>query len=253
MDLLVSGICGAGIVLFCESQYSCLRLFRQKTTLFFFMAQLAILTSVLQMILTALIYFLSNLRVLTMLILILIVNFAINISYPIMILLRLKLIQNFSRYIMVIPLILATTFTALKYFWICSILSSGEYCFQIFHIIRLITTTILGVQNIAINIFFILIAIKNFQNIVHTRCTIIVNIIAITLEFLIVAIEFIVNEQSFILYIMPSVVSISQQIKVRLEIEILSYIVQSVHQQQERINNDEFIRNNLNLLEERYK
>lgn len=247
---IVSGICGAGIVLFCESQYSCLRLFRRKTTFFFFMTQLAILASALETALSASIYFLSNLRTLPMLIIISIVRFVQNISYPTMILLRLKLVQNFSIYIMGIPVILSTILTALRYFWIRSVLLGAEYCFHIFYIIQPVTTAILVVEYISINIFFIMMAIKHFENIVHIRCAVIVNIIVIIIECVVVIAEFAIKEHCFMPNIILCIITISDQIKVRFEIEILSYIVQSVRQRHEqRINGKQYVRNN--LLEER--
>lgn len=249
---IVSGICGVGAILFCESEYSCLRLFTRKTTLFFFMTQLAIWTSMLEMAVSALIYFLSNLQLVQMFILVSILKFAVNVSYPIMMLLRLKLIRNFTIYIMFIALILACVSIALKYFWIHSALSGGKDCFHVYYIIQPITTIAIAVQNIIINLFFIVMATKHFQNIVHIRCTIIVNIIVIIVECIVVVIEFLIGRQCSIPNIIMTVISISDQIKIRLEIEILSYIVKSVSERRERfINNEENIRNNLDLLEER--
>jgi hypothetical protein len=234
---IISAICGVGIELFCESQYSCLRLFRRKTTLFFFVAQLAICTSTLMTALSASIYFLPDLRVLPMLILISILKFAQNVSYPLMILIRLRWVRNFSIYIMTIPVISATVFTALRYFWIRSVLAGEKYCFHIFNIIQSITSIILSVQYVVINLFFIVIAIKHFENIVHIRWVVIVNIIVIALQCVVVVIEFVVIEECFMPNIILCVISIADQIKVRLEIEILSYIAQSVHDRYEqRIN-----------------
>lgn len=234
MDLLVSAISGAGIVLFCESEYACLRLFKQKN-LFSFVCQLAILATALMTTLSVSVYFLHNLLVLPMLIIISIVIFTVNVSYPIMILLRLRLVQNFSIYIMCIPIILTTILTVLRYFWTCSILTGKEYCFHIYFIIQIITTIILTVEYIAINLFFIVIATKHLQNIIHIRCVIIVNIIVIILECAILIIEFVMINKWIILCI----VSISNQIKVRMEIEILSFIKKLIEIENRRLMNNE--------------
>lgn len=221
---IVSAICSAGIILFCESQLTCFKVFKRRTTLFFFMAQFAICTSALETALSTLAYFSENVRILPMLVIISITIFVQNVSYPIMVLLRLSIVQKFPKYIIYIPLILAIILTSLRYFWIHTIVTGGRYCYNVYHIIQPITTIILNTQYIIINLFFIAIAIKHFQNIVHTRSTVIVNIVVILIECVIVAIEFIVPELCIILCI----ISITDQIKVRLEIEILSFIVQSV-------------------------
>jgi hypothetical protein len=231
---IVSTISGAGIILFCESEYACFRLFRRRTTLFFFITQLAIWASALTTALSTSIYFLPYLRVLPMLVLISIARFVENMSYPIMMLLRLRFVQNFPIYIMYIPVILATIFTALRYYWIRSVLAGGRYCFNIYHIIQPIVIIILTVEYIVINIFFIVIAIKHFQNIVHVRSAVIINLIVIVLECAVVVIAFVVTEQCFMPNIILCVITIVDQIKVRLEIEILSYIVQSVREPERR-------------------
>lgn len=223
-ERIISATCSAGVIIFCESQLSCFKLFKQRTTLFFFMAQLAICSSALETALSASAYFSDNVRVLPMLVIISITIFVYNVSYPIMVFLRLRLVQKFSKYIMYIPVALAVVMTALRYYWIRTIVTGGRYCYNMYHIIQPITTIILNTQYIVINIFFIVIAIKHFENIVHTRCAIIVNVIVIALECVMVAIEFIVPELCIIL----CVISIVDQIKVRLEIEILSYIVKSI-------------------------
>jgi hypothetical protein len=237
MDLssqrLISGICGAGIILLCESEYSCLKLFKRKTTLFFFVCQLAIWSTALETALTILLYFLPNLRVLPMLVIILIAKTTQNMSYPIMILLRLRFICNFSRIIMYIPVVLAIIVAALEFFWVCWILTDESYYLNVLHIILPTTTILLTVQNILINIFFIVIAIKHFQNVVHVRSVIVVNIIVIALECVVVVLEFSFTNR----WILFSVRFIIAQIEVRLEIEILSYIVQSARER--RVSDDE--------------
>ena len=100
---------------------------------------------------------------------------------------------------MYIPIILAIILNLLRYFWIHTIVTGGSYCYNVYHIIQPITTIILNTQYILINLFFIVIAINHFQNIVHTRCAVIVNIIVIMIECVILAIEFFVPELCVIL------------------------------------------------------
>jgi hypothetical protein len=239
MDL-VSGICGAGIILFCESEHFCLKLFKRRTTLFFFIAQLAIWSSAAETALTTSVCLLPNLRVLPMLVVILIAKCMQNISYPVMILLRLRFVHDFPVIIMYIPVVLAVIFAILRFFWIHWILTGETYYFNVFFIIQPITTILLTVQNILINIFFIVIAIKRFRNIVHIRFVVIVNLIVIVLECVVVLIEFLIIDG----WIALCVISIVSQIKVRLEIDILAYIVQSAELARERRETETETRNN---------
>ena len=225
MDKLVSAMCGAAVVLACESEYSCLKLFKRRTTLFFFVCQLAIWSSALETALTASVYFVIGLRMLPMLIVILIVQCVRYISYPMMILLRLRFVCNFSRAIMYIPVVVGIILTVLKYFRIRWALADESY-YLYFFIILPITSTLLTVQNIVINVFFIAIAIKHFENIVHVKYVAIVNIIVIIIECLKVIMEFLVVNKWLVLF----AISFISQIKVKLEIEILSYIVQTVRE-----------------------
>ena len=142
-----------------------------------------------------------------------------------MILLRLRFVRYFPEMIMYIPIVLAVIFTALKYFWIHWALT-GESYYVYFIIILTTTTIVLTVQNIVINIFFIVTAMKSYENMVHVRSVIIVNIIVIMLECLRIVIEFI-DLDKWVIWPARSVVDL---IKVRLEIEILSYIVQTVRE-----------------------
>jgi hypothetical protein len=217
---LISGICSAGIVLACESEFSCLKLFKRRTSLFFFVTQLAIWSSALLTALTVSIYFLPNLQVLPMLVIILITKFTLNMSYPLMILLRLTYVHKFPVIIMYIPVVLSVIVATLRVFWVRWILTGESYYFNVFFIIQPISTALLTVQNIIINIFFIIIAIKYFPNVVHVRSVVIVNIIVIILECVRILQEFLIPNQIITL----SIISIISQIEVRLEIEILSYI-----------------------------
>ena len=223
MDELVSAMCGAAVVLACESEYSCLKLFNRRTTLFFFVCQLAIWSSALGVALSTSVYFLIYLQALPMFIVIPIVQCVVYISYPIMILLRLKFVHNFSEMIMYIPIALGVISTVLKYFRIHWALT-GEGYYTYFLIILPIITVVLAVQNIVINVFFIVIAMKRWQDIVHVKSVIIVNIIVIMLECLKVVMEFLVVDK----WVIASGIFVVGQIRVRLEIEILSYITQTV-------------------------
>ena len=147
-----------------------------------------------------------------------------------MILLRLRFVRSFSRAIIYIPVVVAIIFTALKYFRIHWALTGESYDVY-FVIILPITTIVLAVQNIVINIFFIAIAMKRYENIVHVKSVIIVNIIVIILECLKIVMEFLVVDKRVI----ASAISVDGQIKVRLEIVILSYIIQTVRERRSGI------------------
>jgi hypothetical protein len=240
MDLLsqniISSLFGVGFVLFCESEYSSLRLFKRRTTLFFFICQLAIWSNALETVLALSISLFPNLRILAMLIITMIAIFTQNMSYPIMMLARIRLLYNFSVIIMCIPIVVSATFAILDLFQIRWILTHKSSDFNAFFIIQIITTIILTVQYISINMFFMAIAIKFFQNIFHTRCVIIVNIIVITLQCVAVLIQFLtINE-----WVVFSIISIIAQIIVRLEIEVLAYIVQSIESIRQQLTSDEY-------------
>jgi len=224
---LVSAICGGGVIILCESEYSCLTLFKRKTSLFFFVCQMSILSNALNIAFISITYFIHSLLKLPMFIIISITKFLIDSSYPIMILLRLKLVVKFPTIIMYIPLIIAFIFSGLRYFWILYILNDGKYYFNAYYIIQLITSIILCVENIIINVFFIIIAMKNFDEVVHVKGIIIINIIAIILEIIKVIIESLLL---FDVLATAIVVSIMTQIRVRLEIIILANI-KSAHRQ----------------------
>lgn len=63
---LASAISGAGVILLCKSEYSSLKLFKQRTTLFFFVCQITIWSSVLETVLVTLVIFLPKLKLLPM-------------------------------------------------------------------------------------------------------------------------------------------------------------------------------------------
>jgi hypothetical protein len=232
MDLLVAAASGAGFVLLCESEYACLRLFKRRTTLFFYACQLAILSSALLSAWNILLYYEQNLRLLSTLVISVIIRCIHDMSYPIMILLRLRFIHNFPLIIMYIPVILAIIVSPLRYFNIRWLLTGEEYYLHILFIIMPIITVLLTVEYIIINIFFIVVAIKHFENIVHIRHVVIINIIVIILEC--------AGGEILLLFVdgwgwaILCILSIVIQIEVRLEIDILSYIARSVDSARER-------------------
>lgn len=223
---LISGICGAGVVILCESEYSSWRLFKRKTSLFFLVTQLAILSCASINALASLLYFIPSLQILAMFIIFALVKFVTDVAYPIMMLLRLKLICRISKIIMWIPLLLGILWLVLKYFWINCISTSSNHSCQIFLIIQIITAICFAVENVIINIFFAIIVIKKFKNTINIGCMIIVTIIIIILECFIIIVEFLY----LIIWFQWVVVAIVSQLKVRFEIEILAYIVEDAHQ-----------------------
>jgi hypothetical protein len=153
-----------------------------------------------------------------------------DMSYPIMILLRLRFIHDFSRIIMYIPVVLAIIVASLKFFIIRWLLTDEEYYLHILFIILPIITVLFAVEYITINIFFIVLAIKYFENIVHIRHVVIINIIVIISECVTGEIPVLLaNTWGWPIL---CVIFIIAQIQVRLEIEILSYIVHSVRERQ---------------------
>jgi hypothetical protein len=220
---LVSIACGAGSVILCESEYISLKLFKKKANLFFLVCQIAILSSAIATLLTSLIYFIPDLRILPMLIIITLILFIMDVSYPIMLLLRLKIICNFNFVFMLIPVLQGIIWAALKYFWINWILTGNNYYFEIYSILQPITTVSLVIQSISINVFFIILAKKKFENIIHVKYVIIVNVIVILLECVVVTTEFLFLSTW-------NIISIVSQIKIRLEISVLVYIVSPHHE-----------------------
>jgi hypothetical protein len=226
MDLLVAASSGAGFVIFCESEYACFRLFKRRTTLFFYVCQLAILSSGFFSAWNTLLYFDQNLRVLSMLVISGIIKCINDMSYPIMMLLRLRFVRYFPRIVMYIPIVLVVITVPLRFFVVHWLLTGERYYFNALFIVQPIITVLLTVEYIVINIFFIVIAIKHFENIVQIRSIVIINLIVIALECVGGEILFLFTDK----WITLCIIAIVSQTKVRLEIEILSYIVQSVRE-----------------------
>jgi hypothetical protein len=226
MDLLIAAAGGAGFVILCESEYACFRLFKRRTTLFFYACQLAILSSAFLSTWNILLYFDQNLRVLSIFVISVIIKCINDMSYPIMILLRLRFIHDFPIIIIYVPVILAIIATPLRFFNIRWLLTGEEYYFHALFIVQPILTVLLTVEYIIINIFFIVIGIKHFENIIQIRSIVIINMIVIVLECAGGELLFLFMDKWIALCIIPIV----YQTKVRLEIEILSYIAQSAHE-----------------------
>ena len=85
-----------------------------------------------------------------------------------------------------------------------------------------------------------MIAIKHFWNVVHIKSAIIVNIVVTILDGVVVLIEFL----SINAWISFCVIAIVAQIKVRLEIEILSCIVELVRERRVSDESETETRNN---------
>lgn len=143
MDLifqkLVLAVCGTSCVILFESEYACCRLFRDRTSLFFFVCQLAILSSAIQSALISLIYFVPELITLPILIRILLIWLVMDISCPMMILLRLRILYTLHLTVMCIPIIQSFVWIALKYF-LGKLVINGKILFakiQLFCVLQL--------------------------------------------------------------------------------------------------------------------
>lgn len=222
MDLVLQKLIltasGAGFVLLCESEYLCWKLFKRKISIFFFTCQLAILSSAIATIFS-LVISISSLQTLPVLVIIALIDFVIVISYPMMILLRLRIICRIHSIIMCMPIIHATVWAILRYFEIKWYLTHNDYYYHTFYIIRPIFSSTLYIQNIIINVFFIILSNNKFRNLIHVRNVIIINIIVILIECTLLVTEF----------IYPSIwsgIGIFYQIIVRLELSVLDYIIE---------------------------
>ena len=152
MDRLFSAACGAGAVLVCESEYLCWKLFKRKN-IFFFVCQLAILSSAIATAVNGVIHLAPDVPRLPMIIVMLIVGAGFMVtSYPVMILLRLKIIYNIHPIIMCVPIFQGIVWSGLKYFWLNWMLTGNDY--KIYSIIQPISTIAFTVQDIAINVFY---------------------------------------------------------------------------------------------------
>ena len=127
---------------------------KEEQTLFFAACQLTILLS-------ALIYFAPALQTVSLFIIIWLIRCIINMSYPMMILLRLKLLCCFHPIIMYIPILQNILWAGLGYLRISWLSTENDRKnFVIIEIISMITNAI---QDIIINMFFIVLAAKNMK------------------------------------------------------------------------------------------
>jgi hypothetical protein len=216
MDQLISAACGAGSVIVCESEYVCWTLFKRRN-MFFFVCQLAILSSAIATAVNGVIHLAPNLQRLPMFIVMLIVGLVMVISYPIMLLLRLRIICRFNIIFILIPIFQGILWSGLKYFWLNWMLTGNDY--KIYSIIQPIATAAITAQNITISVFFMVLAKKRFENVINMKNVIIINTIAILLESVVVICEFLFLSTWLVL-------SIFVQIQVRLELTVLAYIVE---------------------------
>lgn len=238
MDLLVAALGGAGIIIFCESEYDCFRLFKKRKTLFFFVSQLTILSSVFMSVWNIMLYFKPDLRTLTLMVVSAIAKCVHDINYPVMMLLRLRIIRKFSVIIMYMPVMLAIMMSSLRFFNVLWFITGKRYYLNILFIVMPIITFTLTMEYVVINIFFIIVAIKHFDEIIRIRYVIIINIIVMILE----------GAGGEVLFLFAGnwkwavlcILSIIVQIEVRLEVNILSYIKESVESNRERLINDEY-------------
>ena len=107
----------------------------------------------------------------------------------------------------------------LRYFLIQWKLTNDNYYYNIFYIVRPIATSVFTAQGIVINVFFIILAKKKVENLIHVRNVIIINIIVILIECVVVTTEFLFSFDW-------DLVAIVDQFKVRLELSVLDYIVE---------------------------
>src|ERR1700692_2645526 len=151
MDELVSAACSAGLVILSESEYLCWKLFKRKMSVFFVVSQLAILSSAMSTALSGLSFFISYLDKLPMFVVTPVVRFVMVVSYPMMILLRLKIICNIHPIIMCVPIMQGILWITLRYFLIQWKLTNDNYYYNIFYIVRAIATSVFTAQGIVIN------------------------------------------------------------------------------------------------------
>lgn len=186
--------------------------------MFFVVTQLTILSSAIMNALTSIAFFAPYLETLPMLIIISVVSLVMAASYPMMILLRLKIICKIHFIVMCIPVAQALIWIVLRYFLIKWQLTGDDYYFNICYILQPTATTALTVQSVAINVFFIIVAKRKFEKLVDITAVAIVNIIVILIECALLTCEFIfLSTWNFMAF--------AYQIKARLELSVLVYII----------------------------
>ncbi|KAH6704190.1 hypothetical protein BKA61DRAFT_680441 [Leptodontidium sp. MPI-SDFR-AT-0119] len=226
MDKYVSASVGAGIVIFLESEYSAWRLFQRRKTLFFYVCQLAILSSALFNGISAYAYFTPAVEIVPLYTINTIVEILMVVSYPTMILLRLRLICHLRPLVLCAPMLQGILWLVLGIYQTKFALTKDQHFYRVAYILQLTGIVILMVQDVIINVFFVMVARKNFSDVIHIRSVIAVNMMVITLQIASVVLTFL------FFYIDNSVlkaIPVIEPIKVRLEIMILAYIAESCH------------------------
>ncbi|KAH6715824.1 hypothetical protein BKA61DRAFT_602069 [Leptodontidium sp. MPI-SDFR-AT-0119] len=215
---------GAGIVIFLESEYSAWRLFQRRRTLFFYVCQLAILSSAFFNGISAYAYFTPAVDIVPLYTINTIVEILMVVSYPTMILLRLRLIHHLRPLVLCAPMLQGILWLVLGIYQTKFALTKDRHFYRVAYILQLTGIVILMVQDVIIDVFFVMVARKNFSDVFRIRYVIAVNMMVITLQIASAALTFL------FFYIDNSalkVIPVIEPIKVRLEIMILAYIAES--------------------------
>lgn len=224
LDKCIAALVGAGIVIFLESEYSAWTLFHRRQTLFFYVCQLAILSSALFNGISAYAYFTPVVEIVPLYAINTIVEIVMVVSYPTMILLRLRLIHHLHPFVLCAPMLQGILWLVLGIYQTNYALTMDQHFYRVAYILQLTGMVILMVQDVIINVFFIMVARKNFSDVIHIRYVIGVNTMVIALQIASVALTFyFFNIGSSALKVIPVI----EPIKVRLEIMILAYIAET--------------------------
>ncbi|KAH6698084.1 hypothetical protein BKA61DRAFT_682702 [Leptodontidium sp. MPI-SDFR-AT-0119] len=224
LDNYIAASVGAGIVIFLESEYSAWRLFQRRQTLFFYVCQLAILSSAFFNGISAYAYFTPAAEIVPLYTINTIVEILMVVSYPTMILLRLRLIYHLRPLVLCAPMLQGILWLVLGIYQTKFALTKDQHFYRVAYILQLTGIVILMVQNVIIDVFFVMVARKNFSDVIHIRYVIAVNMMVITLQIASAVLTFI------FFYIDNSAlkaIPVIEPIKVRLEIMILAYIAES--------------------------
>jgi hypothetical protein len=224
LDNYIAALVGAGIVIFLESEYSAWRLFRRRQTLFFYVCQLAILSSALFNGISAYAYFTPAVDIVPLYTVNTIVEILMVVSYPIMILLRLRLIYHLHPLVLCAPMLQGILWLVLGIYQTKFALTKDQHFYRVAYILQLTGIVILMVQDVIINIFFIMVSRKNFSDVIHVRYVIAVNMVVIALQIAsatLTLLFFYIDNSAL------KVIPVIEPIKVRLEIIILAYIAES--------------------------
>jgi hypothetical protein len=224
LDRYVAASVGAGIVIFLESEYSAWRLFQRRQTLFFYVCQFAILSSALFNGISAYAYFTPAMEIVPLYTINTIVEIVMVVSYPTMILLRLRLIYHLHPLVLCAPMLQGILWLVLGIYQTKFALTKDQHFYRVAYILQLTGMVILMVQDVIINVFFIMAARKTFSDVIHIRYVIVVNMVVIALQIAsatLTLLFFYINGSA--LKVIPAI----DPVKVRLEIMILAYIAES--------------------------